>query len=378
MIKILVYGMTSNYGGIEVYLVNLLKSIDKTKIQIDYIIIGENSPFEKEIRANGGEVYYIPDKKKELLKNIKSMTNLFKKLHHKHDYIYFNSGALFYGIPYLLALVYKFRKIIVHAHNGKDTSRKEIEIILHKINRIIINYIADIKFSCSDLATEWIFGKKYIGNTNLYKINNSVDCEKYRYSHIIRTQIRKELNIEDDILVFGNVGRLDYQKNHIFLLKIFKEIVKYNNKSILLIIGDGILKNTIINEAEKYGLLEKIKFLGNRNDVDELLNAMDAFILPSLFEGFPITLVEAQVNGLPCFISSNISNEVNKTGLVNFINLNQDPDKWASDILGKMSNFDREKYYFEMKELGYDLKDNVNYFEEILMRYNNKVDVEEK
>lgn len=367
MIKILAYGMTSNLGGIEVYLVNLLKNVDKNKIKIDYIIIGEKSPFEQDILSNDGHIYYIPDKNRGIINNIKITKKLFKRLAKTYDCIYFNSGALFYGMPYFIARICKCKNIIVHAHNGKDPNRVGWEVALHKLNRAVINCIADYKFSCSDIATKWIFGKKYVGSKSIYKINNAIDCNKYQYSYEKRQALRNELNINEDTLIIGNVGRLDSQKNQSFLLKIFREILKYNDNSILLIIGDGVLKDSLINQSENIKIREKVQFLGLRNDIQDLLNTMDAFVLPSTFEGFPITLVEAQANGLPCFVSDVVTKEVNKTGLIKYISLDNNPIKWANEILSNLDNDKRKSYYSEMCKLGYDLKTNINRIEEIFM-----------
>ncbi|MBE6088946.1 MAG: glycosyltransferase family 1 protein [Clostridium beijerinckii] len=367
MIKILAYGMTSNFGGIEVYLVNLLKNIDKNKIKIDYVIFGEKSPFEQEITANGGEIFYIPNKSKGIIKNIKIIRKLLKKSSKTYDCIYFNSGALFYAVPYFMAWIYNFKNIIVHAHNGKDPNRSVWEVALHKFNRTVINHIADYKFSCSDIATEWIFGKKYVGNKSIYKINNAVDCNKYKYLYEKRKVLCNELNINEDAFIIGNVARLDSQKNHSFLLKIFKEILKSNETSILLIIGDGALKDSLIKQAEKMNISKSVLFLGLRKDIHDLLNTMDIFVLTSLFEGFPITLVEAQVNGLPCFVSNTVTKEVNITGLIEYISLDDSPKKWADEILSKFYNYKRKSYYSEMCNFGYDLKSNTNKIEKIFM-----------
>lgn len=366
MFRILSYGMTDNYGGIEVYLVNLLKNIDKDKFKIDYIVIGNKSPFEEEIRNNGGEVYYIPRKEKNLYRNIATLNKLFKSLSKEYDCIYFNSGALFYGIPYILAKIYSFNKIIVHAHNGKDPNRKFYENILHYVNRSIVNYISDYKFSCSDIASKWIFGKKYINN-DIYTINNAIDCNKYKYDPEIRKVICKELGINCDDVIYGNIGRLDKQKNQEFLIDIFYEIVHKQENSILIIIGEGNLREELISKAKGMNIIDKIKFLGVRNDIEKLLNSMDAFILPSLFEGFPITLVEAQVNGVPCFVSDTVTSEVNKTGLIKYISIKESPKIWADNILKIVPKIERKSRYSDMCKFGYDQKSNVKEIEKILL-----------
>lgn len=366
MFKILTYGMTANYGGIEVYLVNMLKNINKDNFKIDYVIIGEKSPLEEDIKDNGGKIYYIPKKEDDLFGNISTLNSLFKKLSKEYDCIYFNSGALFYGIPYILARIHKFKKIIVHAHNGKDPNRKFYENILHYINRCIVNHISDYKFSCSDIATKWIFGKKYINN-GVHIINNAIDCSKYDYDYKIREKICKQLGIDKNCTIIGNVGRLDKQKNQEFLIEVFYKIINKQKDSILLIIGDGNLKEELMDKAKKMNIDNKIKFLGVRNDISDLLNAMDAFVLPSLFEGFPITLVEAQVSGIPCFVSDTVTKEVNKTGLIKYVSLQESPEDWADIILSTIPNIERKSHYLDMCEFGYDQKSNIKKIENILL-----------
>jgi glycosyltransferase involved in cell wall biosynthesis len=183
-------------------------------------------------------------------------------------------------------------------------------------------------WACSKKAGEWLYG-------NIMKfsvIPNAINTEKYQYSEVKRMQLRKQLGISDDDFIIGHVGRMSYQKNHEFLIKLFAEMVKANDRARLMLIGDGELRSQIEKQILEYGLENKVLLLGQRKDVAELLNAMDLFLLPSHFEGLPVVAVEAQTNGLSCICSTNVPEETNITGNVSFLSLEAPINAWVEKI----------------------------------------------
>lgn len=366
MIRILVYGISNTVGGVSEYMMNLYRNVDRKKINFDFIITGDSCVYEKEINDLGGQIFYITPKKESLTKNVKELLGVMKKCKRNHKIFYFNTSGIYYNIPFVVAKLMGY-KVITHAHNTKCTEMKEYAHILHYINRIIVRNMSNYCFTCSELAGEWVYGKKYYlrNSNNIKLINNAVDCEKFKYDIDKMIKNRKELGISKDQFVIGNVGRLDYQKNHKFLLKIFKEVVKMNEDSILLIIGDGSLREDLIEEAKELDILNKVRFLGVRRDINELMQAMDVFILPSLFEGFPITLVEAQAAGLRCIASDTITKKSAITDCVNFISLEDSTQKWAEKIIN--SRGEKKDNYSELCEKGFDIKSQGKDMEKFLL-----------
>lgn len=373
MVRILVYGMTENIGGIEKFLVEMFQHFDINKVTMDFIVLGSKSPFENKINENGGKVFYITKKEKNFIRHFKELYNIMKKKSKDHSIIYFNSGAIFYIIPYLIAKLVGYKKIIVHAHNGADQQRNRCEIMIHKINRIIVRRLANKCISCSDVASNWIFGEKYTKNNDIMIIKNAIDSNKFSFDKNLRTQMRKLLNIQESTLVIGNIGRFEIQKNHNFMIDILNEIVKVNQDCCLMLIGEGSLYSCINKKIEEYNLADKVLYLGRRSDINALLNAIDIFILPSFFEGFPITLVEAQANGIPCIVSDKITRQVNITGLVSYLDI-KDPYIWMKKILTNIPK--RESKIDVILEHGFDINLESSRLQEIFISLENRMEQE--
>lgn len=331
--RILVYGISPGIGGVSEYMMNLFRYVDRNMIQFDFIITGDKCFYEEEINKLGGKVFYITAKKDNFLKNIKELKTILEICKEDHRVFYFNTSGIYYNIPFILAKLKKY-VVITHAHNTKSTEIKKILNLLHYLNRIIVRNTSNYCFSCSELAGKWVFGDKFYSKKNNVKIiNNSIDCEKFKYNLKKRILMRKKLGFSEGQFVLGTVGRLDCQKNQTFLLDIFYEILKIKYQSKLLLIGDGELREELMSKCKKLGIENNIKFLGARTDISELMQAMDIFLLPSLFEGFPITLVEAQAAGLKCLVSETITKTVNITKNVEFYGLKYSSKEWAEKVL---------------------------------------------
>lgn len=352
MEQVLVYAMSENIGGVEEYVLNLSRYNFEKKRKYVYIILGHNTPYINQLKSLGVEFYFIT-KKKKLFQNIKELDNLLRKKRSECSIIYFNTSTLCYPIPYLLALKYKY-KIVLHSHlTGTNGMRKYI----HLFNRIWIGKICKTKFACSKMAGQWMFNNK-----NVTIIPNAILLDRFKYNGDFREKIRNSLQIQDRFVI-GHVGRLSDAKNQSFLLDLLYTGIKKQMPLHLLLVGDGENEAKLKIKAKQMQLEKYVTFFGRTENPEELLSAMDCFVMPSIVEGFPITLVEAQAAGLPCLIADSITNEVNLTNRIEFAKLEDSIESWLDKMMKlDMSRYDGIKI---LREKGYDVMDleaTVGYF----------------
>jgi len=366
MLRILVFGMSTGMGGVETFLMNLYRNMDINKLQLDFVIEGDSCYYSDEIKSLGGKIYFITPRKESMIQNIIDLIKLYKKCRTTYKIVYFNLSSLYYNFQYIIARFFKFPVIVVHSHSARAKNvTKNLRYYLHCLNRLHVSLTADYMFSCSKPAAEWIFGKKRAKKVKI--VPNAINCNLYTYNEEIRKKTREELGIKEDQFVVGNVGRFTYVKNHLFILDIFKKIIEYNKNSVLLLVGDGELKNDVEKAISKHNLNKNVLLTGQRTDVPKLLQAMDVFILPSLYEGLPYSLIEAQASGLKCFASTGVPHESNITGLVDYIDLEADADFWAKEIINKTLN-ERSKMVDVIKVAGFDIKNTSNYMQEFFLK----------
>ncbi len=328
MIKVLQIGMTNNMGGIETYLINYYRNIDKNRVQFDFInIYDEELCFQSELESMGARVYQVANYYKRPLKYLKQLKMIIEENNYQIIHCNMNSAVMLY--PLIGAKLGRAQVIIAHSHNS-SSDKGVIKSILHCINKRFIPLFANTYFSCSEKAGKWFFSNKIINGSNFYIINNSVDLTLFAYKEEIRSKKREKLGIDSEAIVLGHVGRFNPQKNHSMLIDIFNEYHKKHNDSYLILIGTGPLLGNVMKKVSEMNLTEYVKFLGKKNNVFELYNCMDCFILPSLYEGLPLVGIEAQVNGLSCLFSSEISNEVKISQNCDFISLDADISVWVS------------------------------------------------
>ena len=297
---------TLNHGGAENVAVNFFRLVDKDKFSCDYLIyVNENRDYEKEINQLGGKVYCITSPRKNYIKWRKEFKTFLKN---NGPYDIVHSHNLFHSADVLkIAKQMGIKRRIAHAHT---TSSSVNIIILKKIydyiqRRKLLKYATDF-VACGEDAGYYLFGK-YFSQKGMV-INNDIDLKKFKYKKEIREKYRELLGVQDKYVIL-NVGRLLPVKNQIFLIELMKEIIKEYKDVVLLIVGDGILKEEIQHKINSYHLQKNIFLLGNRDDVSNILNAADVFVMPSLFEGLPLATIEAQANGLPVVLSNTISKE---------------------------------------------------------------------
>lgn len=328
-IRVLQIGMHETIGGVETYLMNYYRNIDRTKVQFDFVCPHERLCFEDEIRKMGGRIYKISNFKKN---PIKYYTEI-KKIIINNDYGIIHNNMLSPAniIPLIAAKKARANKIIAHAHNS-NCPQNPIKKILTSLNRYFVYKMSTDFFSCSQKAARWFFGK-YNNKRKVIIINNAINLKDYSYNSEKRKQIRNQYGIKNNIVI-GNIGRFCKEKNQLFLINVFEELIKKSPNSTLLLIGDGKTKQNLMNYSSNKGL--DVVFTGNVPNIQDYLSAMDIFVMPSVFEGFPVTGVEAQANGLHCIFSKNITQEIKLLDSTIFLSLEKGAESWA-DIILKMN-----------------------------------------
>lgn len=355
MIRILQIMSTLDCGGAENMIMQLYRNIDRRKIQFDFIVHKRGKCFfEDEVEKLGGHVYRLP--RYNLLNHFlyKHKLKIFFKEHTEYKIAHLHIRS----IASIIIGVAKKINIITISHSHSTSNGKGIKSIVKKIFQRNIRKKADFLLACSKESAEWLFGNKITKSNNCIILNNAIDTEKYIYDTKIRNVVRKEFKIDENDIVVGHVGRFAEMKNHKFLIEIFEELHKKDERYKLLLVGSGTLEEEIKLMVEKLGLSEYVTFAGVRNDVNNILQAMDIFVMPSIYEGLPVTLVEAQAANLPCLITDNISEEVNITNLVYRESLNNNSLIWANKIMDISSKSNRENYknvIDKIKKSGYDI-----------------------
>ncbi len=326
-------------GGVEAVVMNYYRHIDRSKIQFDFICDEDstNIPYE-EIKNLGGRVIIVPPYQK-VIKYHKALVKIFKENNYKIVHSHINTLSVF---PLWAAKRAKVPIRIAHSHsttNKKEWKKNLLKQILRPFSKVFANYY----FACSEYAGRWLFGNKEFEKGNVYVLNNAIDIDKFKYNEKIRQEMRKELKIDDDTTVIGHIGRFVAQKNHTFLIDIFNEYHKINKNSILLLIGQGPLEEEIKAKVKNLNLDDFVRFLGQRNDANKLYQAMDIFLLPSLYEGLPVVGVEAQASGLLCILSSSMTKETKVLDSTVFVSLSDTPESWANVINKKFQRKDTTK-----------------------------------
>lgn len=367
MIKVLHVIRNMGQGGTEKFLINVLKNMKNESITHIIASYGDISEWEKDLKKWKIKVVKLDEPNEVgIIENIKQLYRVMKseKVNVVHAYTYYNSAFVM-----LAAFLSKVKVRITHSHRTNSNNNNSIVNKIYKeISKLLINIFSNIYLACSKEAGESLFYR--------YKkveiINNGIDIEKFRYNKEIRDRRRKEFDILDECVVIGNVGRLDNNKNQSFLIDIFKEYCNYNQQSKLILIGIGENEKSLKLKAQEAKIDNKIMFLGNRSDVNEIYNMMDLFILTSFSEGLPFVLIEAQTNGLKCIVSDNVSKSSNITNSIKFESINKSASEWV-DII-KHTNFTREDNIEKILKSGYNIKDTVKQLEEIYI-YNSRGNV---
>ena len=326
MKKILILGMSATLGGIETYIYNLIKNINKEQYDFDFLVVDNNkSVFQDEINHilgdNREHFFYAPNLKKEHFKAKKWLVNFYDN--HRYDMIYMNTCTAA-RINYCLYAIRKYKTpLITHSHSGNATSK--IQVLSNRLYRRKCTKLSSVKLACSEVAYRWLFTDDECKDSI---VPNGVDLERFGFKQVWRDEIRQKLGISENEILIGNVGRISPQKNQKYLLTLCKMLEK---KYRIMIIGDGELKESMEQDIERLDIAEKIILLPATNDIEKYYSAMDIFVMPSVFEGLPIVGIEAQAEGLPCIFSTNISQQTGLSEFSRFVDLD-DIDGWLNAI----------------------------------------------
>lgn len=341
-------------GGLETMLMNYYRNIDRNKVQFDFLTHrDERWDYDDEIESLGGKIYHLP-KLNPFIKSYLNALDKFFKEHKEYQIVHCHQDCLS-GVVLKVAKKNGVRFTIAHAHSAsQDKNLKYFIKVLAKKN---IKKYSDKMFACGEEAGKWMFE-----TDNFEVLNNAIDTDLYTYNKEKADKVKKEFSIENKFVV-GHVGRFNYPKNHKFIIDVFNEVQKVKEDSVLMLVGDGDLRHEIEQKVQDLGLSEKVIFTGVRSDVNDLIQGMDVFLFPSLYEGLGIVLIEAQAAGLKCIISDNIPKDGVLTDDVTCIGLDQSPAVWANEIL-KHQEYKRANNKEIIKKANYDIKNNAKKLEQ--------------
>ena len=346
-------------GGIETLIMNIYRNIDRSKVQFDFLTHkGTDGVFDDEIRKMGGRIYKMPklrDREKtyywKLLEYRRELIRFFKE-HQEYHVIHghmTNTAAIYMPIAKKYGSV---NCCISHSHLTQarpGLSGKITDILHKKIPKLATDY-----FACSEMAANWIYPKSLIEQGKVRIIKNGVDPLKFDYDLDKAIQVREKLHLENKYVI-GNVARFKTEKNHEFQIDIFNEVHKSIPNSVLMLIGEGELMKNIKEKVNVLGIEDSVIFMGVRQDVSDLMQAMDIFILPSLWEGLPVVGVEAQAAGLPVVMSTGVTRETDITGNVTFLDLSSGAHAWADEIVRIQDTYKRKSMMEYIRKNGYDI-----------------------
>lgn len=358
MIRVLhVFGGLGN-GGTESLIMNWYRNIDRSKIQFDFLVRSPDRNYTEEIEELGGRVFYTASFPGHFVRNYRQTKAILERK--EWEIIHVHGNAAMYMLPLKLAKKLGYRCRVMHSHSVK--TQNPVFTLVHKHNRRKIGRYATCCLACSDAAGKWMYP-----NTEFAVLHNAVQTEKFLFDQNARTGMRKKLGI-DDCLVLGHVGRFSLPKNHAFLLDVFFEVKKRQPDSVLMLVGNGALEAKVREKVQQLELVDSVLFIGKQTNIGRWLSAMDMFVLPSLYEGLAIALVEAQCNGIPCVVSQEAYNEeVNiYADKLSVLPLSCGAEVWAEQILKKMAGtMNRGVDTAIMQDRGYDMKTEIAKLEEI-------------
>ena len=349
IIKVLHVGATMDRGGTETLVMNLLRVLDRDRLQIDIVEQTQRRcDYDDEIEALGTRIYRCPTISPRNLRQYRMWWRQFFQEHPEYRIVHGHSRG---SAPIYLNEAHRAGRVtILHCHSNSYV--KGLAGVVRCIWQIPLHWIADYNFACSYEAGVSQFGKK----RPFRVINNGIVSKDFSWSPQTRKALRSELNLEDSFVI-GNVGRFETPKNHPFLIDIFSEVKKIIPHAKLMLIGIGTHEEMIKEKARQMGISDDVLFMGLRSDVCRLHQAMDAFVFPSLYEGMPLALVEAQAASLPCFVSDTVSKDVKVTDLVQFISLKDPAGAWAKQIADAMQNApERKDRSEEIAQAGFDIR----------------------
>lgn len=359
MIRVLHIVGAMNRGGAETLLMELYRHIDRRKVQFDFLVYNYSDKpgaYDEEIRELGGKIFHAKRRfyrgPISFCREVKNFFDEHPEYHIVHAHQYATSG-------YMLAMAKKtgVPVTIAHSHIAFPITTF-LRRCADAVGKLLLKSNADYYFGCSDDALIALAGVKS-DNKKYYLMKNAIDSRKFNYSDEHRQIWREKIGADDATFVIGNVARFTYQKNHEHILRVFAEIQKNVKNSLLVLIGTGSREEEMRSLAKELNILTKVLFLGSRENVNDIINAFDLFLMPSRYEGLGIVLIEAQANGLPCVMTEHvIPDEADVgAGLVSRVELNVTPEEWAKVCMNAGERIDSEIAQKAIIESGYEISE---------------------
>ncbi len=347
-------------GGAETFIMKVYRSLLTENYQFDFIVSEDGGCYTDEVLDRGGRIYKIPLRTKDPLGALNGIRKIVRE--NQYAYVLKLGETPVASLDLVAARMGGAKRLAMRSCNaltGLSAKNKFINAAF----RPVLNCVANIKLAPSMLAAEFTFGKRQ-AHKNVHLVHNGLDLSIFHYDIEGRRKIREEFSIADKLVV-GHVGRFHEQKNHRFLLQVFRRIHDARNDAVLLLVGKGELETEIREQAKELGIEDAVIFTGVRFDVPQLLSAMDVFVFPSFHEGMPNTVIEAQATGLPCMIADTITSEADITGLVKYLPLSQPPERWAEAALAEFTETRRDTAGDFIRH-GYDIQSVADELMEIL------------
>lgn len=366
-LRVLQVGMTRNLGGIETYLIEQFRHLDKRTIDYDFVnITGEYSIcYEDEILASGSKIFKVVSRHKNPLLHYWQWFNILSQNKGVYDVIVLNTNSLEYVFPLVLGKIFGIPVRVIHSHNsGFENKQGLARRLLVGMNKKLLAWSANLRFACSQFAGQWMFK-----DNPYHVIYNAIDIHKYDADLKVREETRNALGLHTELTLL-HVGRFSYQKNHSFLLDIFKEVHAIQPDSVLLLVGDTTEESEFLTEVKRkikeYGLANAVRLLGRRDDVNKIMQAADVLVMPSFFEGLTVVGIEAQASDLPLLLSDTVTKELELLPSTQFISLEAGPTAWAEAIVNSKQH-NRQSRYEELKAAGYDIENETERVEKLLL-----------
>lgn len=340
----------------------LYRTVDREKVQFDFIVdCDKENVFAEEIEKLGGKIFHFPKFNGKNYALIRSTWKTFFKDH--PEYKVLHSHVRSYASLYLPIAKSFGVKTIIHSHN--TSNGHGVTALGKKILQYPLRFQADYFFGCSEIAGQWLFGKNVVKSDRYFMLKNAVDMERFAFRKEIRERIRKELAVDENTLLIGHVGRMHPQKNHRFLLECFAKIAAEKKDVKLMLLGDGDLRESVAEQIKQLELQDHVLMLGMRKNVENYLSAMDCLVLPSLHEGLPVVIVEAQANGLNCFVSDTVTKEVQLSDLVRYLPINQGVEIWVDSVLA--ADFSRVDVSEMIRSSGFCIRESSSWLSNFYM-----------
>lgn len=360
--RILVYGLSNVRGGVESFIINNCTYIQSKydNIRFDFVVIDSIPSFVENLQEQGSHFHVVQNRISHPFLFKRELNSILTKT--GYDYIWYNVCTLS-DITLLEIAKKKSIKTIIHSHNSQNMGNS-LNLLLHKAHKARISSLGDCFFACSKDAGRFMFSEKKDSQCSFDVMRNTIDVDMFRFSDKKRVKIRKELGLEG-LFVLGHVGRFHPQKNHEYLLDVFSRYYQEDKNSALILIGGGERKN--IDEAKEkaraLNVLDRVLFLGEKKDIASYYSAMDCFVFPSRYEGFPFSPIEAQASGLPCLVSDVCPENIIMLPSSVMLDIDSETELWVNEIRRiKKMEINREEGVLFVEHAGYGLCDSTEWF----------------